>query len=148
MNLTITNTGTADEAIGAPGGGFVSVLQPGIGLGVNNDEQVLIIGDKPNVREQFEQAAATLGEFARKLLTAIAGRKREREAASETDTVAVSISNHGANAVRVILGDGTTDITVAPGATSAASAEGYVELRELGTLDESQKDGGSQPAPA
>lgn len=148
MHLTITNNGPESEAIGTPDGSFVDALPPGTGYEVNNDEGVLIIGDKPTIREQFEQAASVVTTAVRHVITAVFGRKQAARDAGASETVAVSISNHGPNPVRVILGDGATDITVEAGATAGASALGYLELRELGTLDESQVDGGTQPGVA
>lgn len=151
MQLTITNTGTEDQAIGSPDGAFVDVLQPGVGKSVSNEAEVLIIGDKPSVRDQFARAGAILAATARAIYDAIMARQEQARASANVEpveTITVSISNHGSNPVRVTLGDGVTDITVDAGATSAASAPGYIELRELGTLDESQKDGGDQPVSA
>lgn len=133
MYLTLTNTTNEPEAIGTPDGDFVDVLQTQTPYDFHQDEvDVLLIGDKPTVREQFETAFQRMGSVARHLLTLIAGRKKHAVDAGRPELVNVAIANHGANAVRVILGDGTTDITIEPGQTQACSAAGYLELRELG----------------
>lgn len=146
MNLTITNNGQEDEAIG--GGKYVDVLEPGVAKTIDNDEEVLIIGDKPSVRDQFKDAAMVLVESVKKVIDKILHRKEKCEQDGDSEQVEVAISNHGTNAVRVIMGDGVTDMVVSPGSTGSASAYGYLELRELGTLDDSQEDGGTQPAVA
>lgn len=148
MYLTLTNTTQEAEAIGTPDGDWVDVLQPGAAYGYNDEAQVLIVGDKPDVREQFERAGEILGSVARKLLTLIAGRKQHAQRSGRLEHVTVAVANHGTNQVRAILGDGTTDVVVDPGKTVSLTAPGYIELRELGQLDESQLDGGSQPATA
>jgi len=136
MHLTITNLTLDPEAIGTPDGNFVDVLQPSAPYEYTQDATVLLLGDKPTVREQFETAGQRLAELARKVLTVIAGRKREATEAGTPEVVNVSLQNHGANAVRAILGDGQTEQTVNSGETASLSAVGYIELRELGLVQQ------------
>lgn len=149
MYLTLTNTGPEPEALSVPGGDEVDVLHTNAAFDFNDDEVgVLVVGDRPDLRDQFKRAAQVISAAAKQLLTLIAGRKQHALDAGRPELVSVHIANHGPNAVRVILGDGTKDTEIAAGASMACSAPGYLELRELGTLDESQLDGGTQPAVA
>lgn len=126
MRLTLTNLGNEPEVVAAPDGSYTEALQPRVAVDIDGEAlDVLIIGDKPDVREQIKTAGATL----RALLEAIFARKT---AAPQTEVVQVIIANHGGDAVRVIQGDGKTEQTVAPGSQKTLSAPGYLELRELG----------------
>lgn len=137
MNLTLTNTTADPEAIGDPEGTWTDVLQSNTPYEYDNDEavDVLIIGDKPDTREQFARAAEVVSETVRKLLALIAQRKKvgHHEVRLE-EHVCVIIANHGGHAVRVILGNGVDDITIEPATSAACSAKGYLELRELGSV--------------
>lgn len=147
MQLSLTNNTQEPEAIAAPDGSFADALTPGTPYDFSNDAaQVLVIGDKPDVREQLQQAAGVLSGIAKHLLTLIAGRKQQAQAANVNETVDVTILNRGAKSIRVNLGDGVTDQQVDAGQSATVRALGYVELRELGDLDPSQVDGGTQPA--
>lgn len=131
MKLSLTNNTNEPEAIVDPGGTWADALMPNTPLNVDNDSTVLVIGDKPDVREQLQQAAQTFTGMVKQALTLIAGRKQHARAASKAEQVSTTILNRGAQAVRVILGDGTTDTTIAPGGSQLCSAAGYLEVREL-----------------
>lgn len=137
MNLTLTNTGAVAVPVASTDeGGWVDALEPNIGYEVNRPgTTVIVVGDKPDVREQLQQAASIMSTLAQKLLTAIAGRKENvGETPIVAETVSVDIRNNSSsNAVRVILGDGTTDMTIQHGAIQNCTAKGYLELRELGS---------------
>lgn len=136
MYLTLTNMGAEPEAIMSPDGSYTSVLQPHTPAQVRDEAgDVLVIGDKPDLRETFAQAAQVLASIARQLLELIAGRKRQSEQRTgKPEEVSISIANHGGQPLRVILGDGVTDITVNPGTTQLCTAAGYLEVRELGNV--------------
>jgi hypothetical protein len=137
MNLTLTNTTAEPEAIGSPDGDFTDVLQPQTPYEFRKDEiSVLVIGDKPDVREQFAAAAERLGSVLKGLILIIAGRKKHAVDAGHPEHVQTAIANHGANAVRVLLGNGTSEQTIQPGTTVVLTAEGYLEVRELGIAHE------------
>jgi len=144
VNLSLTNTTQEPETIAAPDGSFADALTPGTPYDLNNAAEVLVIGDKPDVREQLQQAASVITGVVKHLLMLIAGRKQQQQYAAEL--VDVTILNRGEKAVRVILGDGTTDVEIEPGESTRCKALGYLELRELGDLDQSQVDGGTQTA--
>lgn len=149
MYVTLTNTGAEPEAIGVPDGDWVDVLHTGTPFDVNDEETgVVLVGDKPDVREQFQRAADVLADTLRKLIALITGRKQHALDAGAPELVTLLVSNHGKNPVRALLGSGTNEQTVSPGASATLTAPGYIELRELQTLDESQTDGGAQPAVA
>src|SRR5262245_19813488 len=131
MKLTITNTG--DIAVPITSGENTAVLEEGVPYELDGPT-VAIIGLKPSIREQFERAYHVLTESARALLEAFQNRTKPDMPKDDTPTVAATIQNHGVNAVRVILGDGVTDETVAPGTVLMTSAKGYLELRELGSV--------------
>ncbi len=133
MYLTLTNTTDEPEAIGAPDGSFTDVLQSQTPYDLRKDEvTVLVIGDKPDVRQQFEEAGARLGSVARQLFSLIAGRKKHAVDAGQPELVSTHIDNHGTKAVRVIFGDGVTDHDIAAGGSLSCTAAGYLEVRELG----------------
>lgn len=148
MQLSLTNNTEQPEVVGDPEGSWVDVLNPGTPFTMQNDLQVIVIGDKPTVREQFQQAADVVGALVRKVVQLVQGRKVAAQDAERTESVSVTILNRGQKAVRVILGDGVTDKEIAPCGSALCSAAGYVEVRELGDLSESQVDGGTQPAVA
>lgn len=149
MILTLTNVTEEPETIATPDGSFRDALHPQMPFEFREEAQVVIIGDKPDVRTQITQGLQTVGKVARQLQELIAGRKANyAQRMGEPEPVRVMIENHGTNAVRVILGDGKTDRTVAPGTAQQCDAPGYLELRELGRLNKSQVDGGRQPAVA
>lgn len=129
MKLNIQNTGLQDLTIGGT-----------LALGVSDDididdgDSVLILGDKPGVKSQFEEAGSVLRD------TAEGVRNRDPDAIRSAGSgapqqVAVILRNEGTNAVRAILGDGVTDRTVLPSTTADLSAPGYIELRELGLVN-------------
>lgn len=132
MKLSLTNMTNEPESVADPAGTWADALNPNTPLDVDNDLGVLIIGDKPDVREQLEQAGKTVGVLVMHLLTLIRGRKQHAQATNKPEQVSTTILNRGAQAVRVILGNGTTDTTIAPGGSQLCSAAGYLELRELG----------------
>lgn len=132
MKLTITNKGDEAEAIVAPDGTYASVLEAGSPVSIINDQDVLVIGDKPDLRDQFESAAQTLAKVGRAIYEAIINRKNKAVDDDEPEIVSVQISNGGTDGVRCILGDGVTDETLEPGETLDLQAVGYIELRELG----------------
>lgn len=146
MRLTITNNGPEPEAIAAPDGTGAQLLDPGAAVDIDTAD-VLIVGDKPDVREQFATAFQRLAATAKAIFDAMAKRKEQvQRQTGQAEMVDLLVANHGTNAVRAVLGDGRREATIQPGQSQAVSAKGYIELRELGTLDESQEDGGTQPA--
>lgn len=148
MNLTITNLADEPEAMATPDGSLAVVLHTQQPYTMSDEAvQVVVIGDKPSVRDAFAQAANALEEMARRLLAVIMGRKKHtQDRTGKPEEVRVAIANHGANPVRAVLGDGTTDRTVNPGSTATLTAPGYIEVRELGVLPE-QNPNASPAAP-
>jgi len=133
MKLTITNTGSQAEAIYSPPADWTDAIEAGATFEVTGDaDDVVIIGIKPGVLETFEQGVKAIAGAVKTVLEAIVGRKKQARAAGQADDVSMSISNHGGADVRVILGDGVTDVTLVPGTTQSFTADGYLELRELG----------------
>lgn len=134
MNLTLTNNGTVPVPIAnrAP---WAEVLEPDTPMTVDTNQSVAIIGLKPSVRDQFEQAFETLSASAKALVEAYQNRTLPNMPTDQTPEVAVTIDNHGPNSMRVILGDGVTDHNVAPNSSFKAVAKGYIELRELGLVN-------------
>jgi hypothetical protein len=152
MHITITNNlDTPEAVVGTSGEEFTEVVSAKGSLDVTNDADVVVIGDKVSVREQIQRGLARLTTTARLLVEAIFQRRDNAKVADVPDPgVNVAIANHGANALRVIMSNktGVAEVQLDPGATTSATADDYVELRELGVLDESQVDGGKQPATA
>jgi hypothetical protein len=133
MNLSLTNTGNITVPIIA--GEWADVLPTNAPFTFDRADLVAVIGDKPGVRDQFERAFDVLSDTAKALLEAFQNRTRPDMPTDDTLMVTVMIHNLGTNAVRVILGDGVTDATVAPGTTYAGTGRGYLELRELGHVN-------------
>jgi|SRR5882672_3891222 len=133
MKLTLTNFGPI--AVPLIAGDQVDPLEPGTAFNYDGGESVAVIGDKPSVRTQFQQAYDVLSATAKALLEAFQTRTAPNMPTDDTATVNITIQNNGANAVRVILGDGVTDFNLAPGAIQDATAKGYLELRELGLVN-------------
>lgn len=106
MRLTITNTGPI--AVPVSSGGWADALPPGEPVTVDEDS-VAIVGLKPDVRQQFEQAFSVMSDTARALLQAWKTRAAPDMPTHDTEVFSVSLTNDGDNAVRVILGDGVTD---------------------------------------
>lgn len=161
MNLTITNTGANAETVagidspsvtlggtgrtGLAGNrgsvAWTQILEPGVPFESNSEQSIVIIGDKPSVREQIEQGLATAGAALRELYDAIRERRKPQISGEPLPKISVTLTNHGENAIRVILGDGVTDVQVAPGTTSELEAPGYLELRELGLVQQPHNAG-------
>lgn len=137
MNLTLTNKTATPVTVASPDEeGWVDVLHPEVGYEVNRPATtVIIIGDKPDFREQLAQAKDVLSAVARKLVAAITGSDTATPLAATAEAVSVDVQNNGENDVRVILGDGVSDITVAHAAMQNCAAKGYLELRELGMVN-------------
>jgi hypothetical protein len=139
MELTITNLGTAGTVISVVDGAAPKVEELGAGVStfVTGDCTVAIVGDKPDLAEQLGQAAAIMGELLRKILAKLRARQEGRAAVEATPLVHIAIDNRGRLPVRAILGDGITDETIAPGQRTEAKCKGYIELRELGDVPQS-----------
>lgn len=142
MNVTITNTGPTPVPVvtgsATPDGELVPILKPGDAMTIDDPAATVVsVGDNPTF---FEEVSAALAGFAAvltgilKALTQWWAEHHEKSGAAEglPDPVKVQIENHGANAVRVILGSNTNDATVSPGATFSGEASKYIEFRELG----------------
>jgi hypothetical protein len=129
MNIVLTNhmsypvpVMTSDE------GGWCESAAPGVPLTIAGDEGVIIVGDKPNVSENILEGLHTALE-ALKAFIKLQKPKKDGEA---VENLSFTIGNNGPNAIRVILGDGTTDEEVPPGMNYSARSPGYIEIRELG----------------
>lgn len=132
MNVTITNL--SDLAMSITDGEWVDVIGPKAAF-TTGEATVLILGDKPSVREQIEAGLKAIGEVAKRVLEWMARRAQPLEGHTPAP-IAVSINNTGVNAVRVILDDGVTDEELAAGATQTFQANDYIELRELGLVQQ------------
>ncbi len=139
MNLAIDNVGQQDLPIAVIDGDTPKVdeVNSGVTYYVRDDSTVVIVGHKPDLEEQLKTAGQVLIDTLRSIVARIAGNTTGGPQSLPEQTIAVSIENFGDNAVRVILGDGVSDTTVQPGATYMASAKGYVEIRELGHVPQS-----------
>ena len=74
MKLTLTNQGAEALPIYAPKNDWADALFEGVPMSIDDDTVVLIIGDKPDVRDQLEQAAHVLSEVARRVIDAVTNR--------------------------------------------------------------------------
>ena len=134
MKLRLTNTSSAAvPLISTEGEGFAEALGPQMPYSLDDpDIDVLVIGDKPSVREQLGEGLGVLKDSIAALLTAWRSRSQLR-AGEQTPVVKVTVENEGENAVRVLLG-GSASYDVASGEAYEAEAMGYLELRELGDV--------------
>lgn len=139
MNLAIDNMGQESLPVSVIDGGTPQVdeVAGGVTYYVRDDSTIVIVGHKPDLEEQLRTAGEVLVETLRHIVTAIAGRGQVAPQELLKQSLTVSIENNGDNPVRVILGDGVSDTTVQPGAIYTASAQGYVEIRELGHVPQS-----------
>jgi hypothetical protein len=139
MELTITNLGTAGTVVSTVDGSAPRVEELGAGMStfVTGDCTIVVVGDKPDLVEQLSQAAAIMGELLRKILAKLRARQEGRAAVEATPLVHVAIDNRGRLPVRAILGDGMTDEAIAPGLRTELRCKGYIELRELGDVPQS-----------
>lgn len=126
MNITLTNLGaTAVPYSSSKGAGFAMQLEPNEPATTNSAEiTVSSVGDNPTFREELKEAFDTLVELIQFW--------RDRQVAEPPHIVRVRIVNHGPNALRVLLGSNTNEVQVEDGESYEASAEEYVEIRELG----------------
>ena len=125
MNVTFTNKGTLSVPLScSQDKGFAVLLDPGLPYTVNLDTATVVnVGDNPSFLEELAESVKDLIDLILKW--------RERTV-EDGDMVQVSIDNHGPNALRVLLGSNVEEYTVSPSTTYEATAEGYVEVRELG----------------
>jgi hypothetical protein len=136
MNLVISNRGNeAVPVMSTDEGGWCESALPGEPLTLTKDKtNDLVIGDKPDVSEQIRQG---LGVAAKALKEILHLRKpTPQTTGAALPEVNCIIGNNGPNTIRVILGDGQSDAEVAPGVNYSASAPGYIEIRELGLVNE------------
>lgn len=138
MNLAIDNMAQESTPVAVMDGSTPKVdeISAGVTYYVRDDSTVVIVGHKPDLEEQLRMAGAVLVETFRRIRDAIAGRGGNTGAAVP-ESMNLSIDNNGDLPVRVILGDGVNDRTLQPGANFMAQCKGYVEIRELGHVPQS-----------
>ena len=126
MNVTFTNKGTLAVPLScSQDKGFAVLLDPGMPYTVNLATATVVnVGDNPTFLEELSESIKDLIDIVLKW--------REKKAEDGNDSVGVAIENHGPNALRVLLGSNVDEVTVSPGTTYDAYANGYVEVRELG----------------
>src|SRR4030095_5535016 len=135
MKLSLLNKGTESVLVVDSDGNIVDALEPQLPYEIDDPATVLVIGDKPDLREQLAQAKDVLSKVAQKIIAAISGRVSPSLQGSVSETITVSVRNSGGETVRAIRGDGKTDMTIAPGSTQDVMSMGYIELRELGHVN-------------
>jgi hypothetical protein len=126
MHITLHNLDTVAVPFSSPDNkGFATMLEPGTPTTIDSpDVTVGSVGDNPTFREEFAQAFEQL--------LALLTFWRERKGTEDPRIVHVAIENHGPNALRVLLGSNTKERQVIAGETYTATADEYVEIRELG----------------
>jgi len=149
MYVTLTNLGDEPELLTSPDGSLAVALHSHTPYQLNQEATtVLIVGDKPDLRDKVEHSARALGSIVRDLIELIVGRKKHAERRTgKVEDVRIVVANHGTNTVRAILGDGTTEQAIEGGSQRTLTAPGYVELRELGTVAEQNPNSAGQVAP-
>ena len=140
MKLIIGNGAVAGTVVTVVDGSKPGVEELGASsyTTVDSDCTVVVVGDKPNLAEQLEKVAQTIGALLRKILQKIERRKLGRAVIEQPeDMLYISLANNGTLPVRVILGDGVTDEQLDPLGSMKVQCKGYVELRELGHVQQS-----------
>jgi hypothetical protein len=133
MNIVLTNQMTYPVPVMTKDdGGWCQTAEPGVPLTESGDAHVIIVGNKPDVSEQILEGLHT----ALDVLKAFIHLQKPKAAGEPVPSLSFMIGNNGPNPIRVILGDGQTDAEVAPGVTYIAHAPGYIEIRELGLVNE------------
>jgi hypothetical protein len=132
MQLSLINHADEPELIVSPeGGSWSDVMDPDKPFDIeDDDERVLVVGDRPDLREHLEERAAVLMSPAARTVAQVVARKARVRALGKTERVTITIENHGDKALRVNLG-GTAHSTIAPGSSQQCYAPGYLELHEL-----------------
>lgn len=125
MKLTLTNETQTEVPVCGENGKFVNLT--GTESIDWSGTDVLVIGDKPNVTEKLVDA---IGDLAKAALHKL--RLRKKGASAPEPDLVVTIKNDESATQRVILGDGVTDIQLAPGDTYRAVSPEYIEIRTLG----------------
>jgi hypothetical protein len=130
MNVTVTNLGTVAVPFSSTNDkGFAQMLEPQQPYTLESEAIVVAsVGDNPSFREEVEEALQTLLES----ITALVLFWRRKQPDADPIRVRVTIENHGANGLRVLLGSNVNEVQVSPGSTYIADAPEYVEIRELG----------------
>src|SRR4030095_7022233 len=149
MQVRLTNTSSAAVPIVVPSeDGYAEAINPQQPYDLDDpDIDVVIVGDKPDLREQLTEGLSVLKDTVIALVTTWRDRVQPNPQLMTPPVVQITIENKGEQAVRAILGDGTTDYTVAPGTSYEAEAKGYIELRELGNVNQNVH-AADQPAAA
>ena len=135
MNVTIENTSTLPLALSACSGGkeVLHALMPGEAFTVNEPGiGVLNLGHNPNFLEELQDAGEAFLDGIKRLLQRIAGEAQDRGADPTAVTVLATITNHGPNELRVLLGSNLDEHLVGPGDVLEGGADAYIEVRELG----------------
>lgn len=133
MQLILTNMGREPEALAALDASQAQLLQPGTRTRIHSDAHVLIVGDKPELREQLRAAFAALAGSAGVIFDTLASRKDQvRQQSGRHEVVDVRIENHGTDAVHAVLAGGARErgVLIQPGQHAAVGTQGYIELRE------------------
>jgi hypothetical protein len=125
MNVTFTNRGLLAVPLScSQDKGFAVLIDPGMPYTVNvPDVTVVNVGDNPSFLEELAESVKDLIDIVLKW--------REKKV-EDGNMVAVEIVNHGPNGLRVLLGSNVNEVTVSPGTAYEATAEEYIEVRELG----------------
>jgi hypothetical protein len=156
MKLMILNGSTAGTVVTVVDGSKPGVEELGAQAmtTVEGDCTVVVVGDKPNLAEQLEQARADASALLRKIVTKLRMRASMRAPQDDPGSLLVagpvlylSLANNGTLPIRVILGDGVTDDELPALGTMKVECVGYVELRELGHVQQSD-DPAQQPGGA
>ena len=104
---------------------------------VEGDCTVVVVGDKPDLAEQMSRAKETIGDLLRKILDKINRHKEGRASALEPEAeLLLTLANNGKLPLRVIM-NGEMGQHLEPLGTMKVQCMGYVELRELGHVPQS-----------
>lgn len=133
MNVILVNLGSVAVPVSSSQDkGWATMLDPNEPFILNSPAvTVASVGDNPSFSEELTEGVQNIIEQLGKLVTFWRDHT-EQQIEGSPGTVLVQIENRGPNALRVLLGINTNEVTVNAGTTYEAEAPGYVEIRELG----------------
>jgi hypothetical protein len=144
MHIVITNNSPAATIVSSRDeGGWAEPLPQSLATTINHhDSDVMIIGDKPKVTEEILKSLKAIAEVIERWK--IRPRPTPQSAKPVPEPLAVVIANNGNKAVRIISNNGRLSNDLAPGVSYQATSTDYIELRELGNV---QQDPNQHEAP-
>lgn len=138
MNFSMKNTGNLTIPLYAHqgGAGLLEKVEPGDSYQVDKAGfSVINLGYNPTAVEEFSSTVEVFAEGLHQLIDRILSRpKAEAEGVDDDEDyeVQATITNHGPNELRVLLGSNIDERVLHVDESADLTAPGYIEIRELG----------------